>query len=510
MNIGRSLTVHAQRIPHKVAIIYENETYTYEEVNKEVNKLANGFLSAGIRKGDKVAMMMMNSSAFFITYFAIMKVGAIAVPINFRLTSSEVTYVLKDSDSSICLFDEEYATLIEDASKSCPLLQLKITLGNESIMNHYTYKSFISSNIEEPMIEVKDDDDCQILYTSGTTGKPKGVLFDHHRVFHVGISVMGMMKVNSEDVMLHVAPLFHCAQLNLFMLPATYVGATQVIHKEFKPQKVLEDIQQYQITFFFGVPAMYNFLLQVPNASEYDISSVTRCTYGAAPMPVTLIEGSMKLFGHRNFYNLCGQTEAGQGGVVLFPKDHDTKLGTSGKAMLNTFIRVVNEEGKDIKVGEVGEFLINGETVMKEYYKKPDATAEVLRNGWLYTGDLATIDKEGFITLVDRKKDMIISGGENIYSTEVEQVLYAHPSILEVAVIGIPDEQWGESVLAYVVPKQGITLNYDDILEHSRKYLARYKLPKKLIEMEALPRNASGKVLKHILRTQVKQRQGAE
>ncbi|GGE60658.1 acyl-CoA synthetase [Priestia taiwanensis] len=503
MDIGRSLTVHAKRIPHKIAVIFEEETYTYGEINKEVNKLANAFLREGIRKGDKVAMMMKNSSYFFITYFAIMKVGAIAVPVNFRLTVSESSYILQDSDSTVCLYDREYENLIQEASENCPLLVLRINM-------HTSYESFISSNEEEPNIQVNEEDDCQILYTSGTTGRPKGVLFDHHRVFHVGVSVMAMMMINNEDVMLHVAPLFHCAQLNLFMIPATYVGATQVIHKEFGPQKVLEDIQTHRISFFFGVPAMYNFLLQVPNASEYDMRSVTRCAYGAAPMPVTLIEGSMKLFGHRNFYNLCGQTEAGPGGVVLYPKEHETKLGTSGKAMLNTFARVVDDRGNDVKVGEVGEFLIQGETVMKEYYKKPEETKEVLRDGWLYTGDLATIDEDGFLTLVDRKKDMIISGGENIYSTEVEQVLYAHPSILEVAVIGIPDEKWGESVLAYIVPKQGEMLNFTAMVKHCENKLARYKLPKKLIEIEALPRNASGKVLKHILREKAKQKQGVE
>jgi acyl-CoA synthetase (AMP-forming)/AMP-acid ligase II len=505
MDIGRSVTVHAKRNPNKLAVIYENETYTYKEINKEVNRVANSFLSVGMKKGDKIALMMKNSPLFFIAYFAIMKVGAIAVPINFRLATPEVAHILKDSEVRICLYDEEYRSLIAEASTDCPLLQRTINVGDGSQNRHDSYVSFLSLNDQEPNVYVDDKDDCQILYTSGTTGRPKGVLFDHHRVFQVGVCVMGMMMINHSDVMLHTAPLFHCAQLNLCMLPATYVGATQVIHKEFRAEKVLEDIERYRVSFFFGVPTMYNFLLHAPNANKYDVSSVTRCAYGAAPMPPTLIEGSMKLFGHKKFYNICGQTEAGPGGVVLYPEEHEKKLGASGKAMLNTFVRVVNDAGKDVKVGEVGEFLIKGETVMKKYYNNPKATAETLRDGWLYTGDLATIDEDGFLTLVDRKKDMIISGGENIYSTEVEQVLYAHSSILEVAVVGVVDEQWGESVLAYAVPKKGVKLDHDDILEHSERHLARYKLPKKIVEIDALPRNPSGKVLKHVLREQAKQ-----
>lgn len=501
MDIGLSLSRNARRIPEKTAIVYEDRTYTYEQLNQEVNKLSHGLIKRGVKKGDKIALMMKNSDTFIIVFYAIMKTGAIAVPVNFRLTANEVSYILDDSDSSIVVFDEEYASLINDATLQNNKIHLKVTTGDTALTGQVSLQELLVENSEDPDVSVDESDDAEILYTSGTTGYPKGALFDHHRLLHVAFNTSLILKINPDDVLLHAAPLFHSAQLNLFMIPGIYLGCTQVIHQNFEPEKVLKAIEHYKISLFFGVPTMYNFLLQVPEKNKYDLSSVTRCGYGAAPMPIALLEPAMELFGTDQFYNMCGQTEGGPGaGAFLLPEQHKTKMGAGGKASLNTELRVVDEHGDDVQPDEVGEFIIQSEMVMKRYYNKPEETAQALRNGWLYTGDLATIDEDGFITLVDRKKDMIVSGGENIYSTEVEQALYRHPQLLDATVVGLPDPVWGEKVVAIIVPKPGETLDYAELKQFCKDHLADYKIPVEFIEEKEIPRNASGKVLKYRIR----------
>ncbi|RLL46835.1 long-chain-fatty-acid--CoA ligase [Oceanobacillus piezotolerans] len=501
MDIGLSLSRNARRIPNKTAIIYEGETYSYERFNNEVNKLAHGLLKQGVKKGDKIAFMMKNSDKFMIVYYAIMKVGAIAVPVNFRLTINEVAYILDDCDASIVFFDGDYTSLINYATAENEKIYMKVAIDNNAFDDQLAYEEILTDNIIDPNVIVDESDDVEILYTSGTTGYPKGALFDHHRVLHVVFNTSMNMKINPGDNLLHVAPLFHSAQLNLFMVTGTYLGCTQVIHQSFEPEKVLEAIEKYKISIFFSVPTMYNFLLQVPNKEKYDLSSVTRCGYGAAPMPVAVLEQTIELFGTDQFYNMCGQTEGGPGaGIFLLPEEHKYKMGAGGKASLNTEVRVVDDNGNDILPGQVGEFIIQSEMVMKRYYNKPEETKKTLKNGWLYTGDLATIDEDGYITLVDRKKDMIISGGENVYSTEIEQVLYKYPKLLESAVIGLPDPTWGEKVVAIIVPKKGEKIDHQDLKDFCRKFLAGYKVPVEFIEEVEIPRNASGKVLKYKMR----------
>lgn len=499
MRIYDGLERNARNRGDKVAIIFNDRTYTYKEYNEQVNRMAHALIQFGVKKGDKIALMMKNSDLFIFVYYAILKAGAVAVPINFRLTAHEVSYILNNSDSRIVFADEDYKELIYKASEGNEKLELQVICGANKLENQMLLTEFQSSKVENPDLDVLEEDDAEILYTSGTTGLPKGVVLDHHRVLHVGILMAITMKMGPEDRILHVAPLFHSAQLNLFLVSSTMLGCTQIVQQDFHPVETLRMIQDQKITLFFGVPTMYNFFLQVPKGT-FDVSSIKRCGYGAAPMPIATLQKAMDLFGTDQFYNLCGLTEGGPGGIFLDPDQHKIKFGVSGKANHFTDARVVDENGKDIKPGEVGEFIIKGETIMKEYYKNPEETKKVLKDGWLYTGDLATIDEDGYITLVDRKKDMIISGGENVYSTEVEQVLYKHPDILEAAVIGVPHEVWGEAVAAIVVPKEGKTIDKDELIQFCREKLAGYKIPRLIYEIDQLPRNASGKVLKYKLR----------
>ncbi|WML57568.1 long-chain fatty acid--CoA ligase [Neobacillus sp. PS2-9] len=504
MNIGSLLTQNARKYPELLAIECEGRSYTYRQFNEEVNQLAHGLMEQGVKKGDKLALMMKNSDHFVFTFFAAAKIGAVAVPVNFRLTASEVQYILQQSDAAVVVCDQEFESIIAEAKQGAGV-RLVITVGGEpETTGYYSYETILSANIEEPNVEVSQQDDLEILYTSGTTGRPKGALFTHDQIFKVGISVIINMGIRPHEHILHLAPLFHSAQLNLFLISGVALGATHIIHRDFHPVKTLQAIQEHKITHLFAVPAMYNFLLQVPNAADYDLSSIKRVGYGAAPMAPELVKKSMQLFKTDQFYNLCGLTEAGPGGILLDPEGHKNHLGKGGKPIFLTETRVVNEEGIDVLPGVIGEFIVRSPMVMKEYYKKPEETKSTLKDGWLYTGDLATMDEEGYITLVDRKKDMIISGGENVYSVEVESVLFEHPGILDAAIIGLPDEVWGEAVCAIVVPKEGAVIDEQELRSFCRQKLAGYKVPRRIFIEEQLPRNASGKVLKYQLRQKMR------
>ncbi|MFO7264241.1 MAG: long-chain fatty acid--CoA ligase [Bacillaceae bacterium G1] len=503
MHLGKTLAINASRIPHHEALVCEGRRYTYRQLNEMVNRMAHGLLKCGIRKGDKISLVMTNSDYFVISYYAILKVGGVVVPINFRLTPPEIQYILDHSDSCMVIVDADLAPGVMEAARSVPAIRKVVVAGQPTVEGAEPWESLLDESTEEPDVPVDESDDCEILYTSGTTGRPKGALFDHHRILYVGINVIAGLGVNPRDRLLHVAPLFHSAQLNLFLVSGTFVGATHVVMRQFHPVDVMKTIQEEKITLFFGVPTMYSYLLQVP-AGTYDLRSVQRCAYGAAPMAPELVKQSMALFRTDQFYNLCGLTEAGPGGVYLPPERHLEKLGAGGIPVPNTEVRVVDEQGNDVPPGVVGEMIIRGETVMKGYYKNPEATAETIRDGWLYTGDLAVLDEEGYLTLVDRKKDMIITGGENVYSTEVEQVLYAHPSVFEAAVIGLPHPVWGEMVAAVIVPKPGHGIQLNELEAFCRQSLAGYKIPRKIFIAEQLPRNAAGKVLKYQLRQMYK------
>ncbi|WP_040206139.1 acyl-CoA synthetase [Neobacillus jeddahensis] len=503
MNIGSLLSQSASKFPELLAIECEGRSYTYRQFNEEVNQLAHGLLQYGVKKGDKLALMMKNSDHYVFTFFAAAKIGAVAVPVNFRLTASEVHYILAQSDTAIVVCDKEFEATITEAKEETDV-RLVITVGEPETEAFYAYETIKTANSKEPDVEVTEKDDVEILYTSGTTGRPKGALFDHDQIFKVGISVVINMGIRPHERILHLAPLFHSAQLNLFLISGVALAATHIIHRDFHPVKTLQAIQEHKITHLFAVPAMYNFLLQVPNASEYDLTSIKRVGYGAAPMAPELVKKSIQLFKTDQFYNLCGLTEAGPGGILLDPEGHRRHLGKGGKPIFMTETRVVNEEGEDVLPGVIGEFIVRSPMVMKEYYKKPEETRSTLKDGWLYTGDLATLDEEGYITLVDRKKDMIISGGENVYSVEVEGVLFEHPAILDAAIIGLPDEVWGEAVCAVIVPKEGAEIDEQELRNFCRQKLAGYKVPRRIFMEQELPRNASGKILKYQLRQKMR------
>ena len=500
MNITTTLTVNARRHPEKTAISYEGKTHSYRELDEEVNRFANGLLKKGLQKGDKVSLFMKNSDHFVIAFYSVLKAGGVAVPVDYRLNVNDSSYIFRQSESNFVICDAEYEQLVTKAKQQAEHLHHVIIHPMAQNDNFFHWEDIKSEDTSAPEVEVLNSDDAEILYTSGTTGNPKGALFDHQRVLQVNTSFALGTELCAGDRFIHAAPLFHAAQLNMFFVTGILLGATNVIVHHFEPAHMMEEIDKNQITVFFGLPEMYNALLEAPNKENYNLSSVSKCLYGADPMEPSLVEKAMDFFGHRQFYNLCYVTEGGPGGVLLSPEEHKTKLGVGGKPMLFTEVRVVDDEFQDVEPGKVGEFIIKSGMVMKEYFGLPEETEEAFSDGWLLTGDLATIDEDGYISLVDRKQDRIISAGENIYSVEVEQAVNNHPKVLESVTVGLPEEEWGEIVGVIIVPKEGEVIEEDELMSHCLAHLDGHKIPKKFLIVDELPRNASGKILKYQLR----------
>ena len=502
MDLGGLVTRNARTVPDKEGIIFEDKRYTWREVNERVNTVANALISAGIKKGDKVAMWMFNSDLFMFAFYGIAKAGAVAVPVNFRLAPREAEYIFGNCDAMAVIFDDVFEPAVREMRDRLGQVSTFLSAGSERFDGFDPMADvFASGSTDEPGVAVDEFDDSEIIYTSGTTGKPKGALLIHHAQMVVTTTVATLISLRPADRILHAAPMFHSAELNLYCNPGTYVGATHVIVKDFIPNLVLELIQKEKITQFFGAPVMYSFMMSVPDFDQYDLSSVRYFGYGAAPMAAEAVRKMIEKFKTDQFFCLCGLTEGGPGGVALYPEDQIRKAGAGGKYIVNMETRLVDTEDNTItEPGVVGELVIKGETTMKEYYKNPEATAETIRDGWVHTGDLGTMDDEGYITLVDRAKDMIITGGENVYSKEVEDAIFENPAIADAVIIGVPHAEWGETVMAVVVLNQGQSLDLEGLREFLKPRIADYKIPRLMEVVDALPRNVSGKVLKYKMR----------
>jgi acyl-CoA synthetase (AMP-forming)/AMP-acid ligase II len=504
MNLGELVARNARMLPEKEALVYDDNRYTWREVNERVNAIANTFVEMGLRKGDKVNMWMFNTDFFVFTFYGIVKAGGVAVPVNFRLAPPEAEYIFDHCDASILVFDDVFEAAVREMQPRLGKIKRFISAGSGSFDGFDAISRVMDQGkYHEPSIPIDEFDESEIIYTSGTTGRPKGAILTHHNQMAITTSMASLIGLNPRDRILHAAPLFHSAELNLYLNPGTYLGSTHVVARDFIPNKILSLIQKEKITQFFGAPVMYSFMMMVPDFDQYDLSTVRYYGYGAAPMAAESVRQMIGKFKTTSFFCLCGFTEAGPGGVALLPEDQIRKAGAGGKYVVNMESRIANDRGETIIIpGVVGELCIKGDTIMKGYYKNPEATAEAIRDGWVYSGDLAIMDEEGYITLVDRKKDMIITGGENVYSKEVEDAIYENPKVQEAAIIGVPHPSWGETVVAVIAPKQGETLTMDELREFLKPRIADYKIPRLLEIMPALPKNVAGKVLKYKLREQ--------
>ncbi|KPJ61900.1 MAG: hypothetical protein AMJ42_00590 [Deltaproteobacteria bacterium DG_8] len=495
LTIGEMLTKSAQEFPDKIAIICDGKWVTYRELNSRVNQLAHGLLSRGINRNSRVAILMYNSIELVEIYFALAKVGIVGIPLNFRLTGPELSYSIENSDATVLIMEEEFESTINQLKSQLPKIEHFITVEKKPHKVGEYYNLYHNQPDYEPGIKVKPEDESFVIYSSGTTGKPKGVVLTHKNHFWNTINYTIAYQMDKNDVELALTPMFHSSTLGRIF---TYVFtcSTFVTSHRFDPEHVMELITQHKVTSITQTPTMYAGLLNLKRTERYHTSSVKRIVSGAAPIFPEMKGELAHLFPNAGIFDLYGLTEASPGVTILGPHDPPEKGTSVGKPMMSVSIKIVDEEGKEIPSGGSGEIICRGPNVMKGYYNNPAATQEVLKGGWLYSGDVGKIDQDGYLYLTGRKKELIISGGENIYPAEVEAVLQRHPFILEAAVIGVPDEYWGESVKAVVVPKPGKTLTDQEVFEYCKSQLAHYKKPKSVEFIDALPKNAAHKVMK--------------
>ncbi len=483
------------------------KSWTYSEWDREVNHLANAFRQSGVKKGDRVSTVLYNTAEFAMALFACMKIGAVFNPINFRLMGKEVEFILRDACPKVVLYEKATSGPVAHAAKSVPNIQFWCIDEPDSFAKNY-YEETSKASSERPDCELDENDPYAIMYTSGTTGMPKGVMHSHRNMVDQSLIMSAVMRVTKNERGLCIAPMFHCAELHCAFLPRLMMGGTNIIMHHFDAKELVQAIKEEKITHFFAAPTMWNMMLR-EDLTDADFSSLRAGLYGGAPMAPALVKEVNNTL-DIDLFQAYGMTEMGPAISVLYDDEQLGKSGAAGKALINHEIRVAKiKEGtptdpEDICApGELGEIIVRGPSTMLEYFNRPDATKEALYKGWYHSGDVGYLDKEGFLWVSDRVKDMILSGGENIYSREVEDVLFEHPGVLDAAVIGEPDELWGERVVAFVV-KKDLSLSGEELdkfcTENDR--LARYKRPRRYEFMDELPRNASGKLQKFILREQ--------
>ncbi|MCC6853406.1 MAG: long-chain fatty acid--CoA ligase [Rubrivivax sp.] len=496
-NIGLFLAKRARLDPHRAGLVFEGRRYSFREWNARANRAAHAFAGLGIGRGDRVGLLMANSPEFLECFFGLAKIGAIVVPLNWRLTPPELAFIANDAGIRALAYGPEYAATAAALRGQIPDGSW-IALDQAPAGDHDYARLTAAAPETEPAPAGAGADALMIMFTSGTTGKPKGAVLSHDNLFYDSCTVALSTDWRWGDRVLVALPLFHIGAL-IDVVIDVHVGSTTVLMKAFDPVGFLKTLQDEKINSFLAVPAMLQFMLQVPALREFDLSSVRWALCGTAPVPVPLIQAWAQ-FGIA-IQQVYGLTECAGGAAVLGSERALDKIGSTGLPMFHTDIRVVDGLGRDAAADEVGEILIRGPHVIGAYWNNPQASADALRDGWLHTGDLGRLDAEGYLYVVDRKKDMVISGGENIYPAEVESVLTALPQCAEVAVIGVPDPAWGEAVCAVVRLRDGQSLTLDEVVAHCSGKLGKYKIPKKLIvSAEPLPRNPTGKLLKRLLR----------
>lgn len=493
--------------PDQEAFIYGSKRITFSEFNRRVNSLIRALLSVGVKKGDVIGILSWNCLEYTDVFGAAMKGGFIASPFNPRLQTSELDYLINYSEANVLFVGPELFEKVESLRPHLSKVKVFISFENthpDMVLHNELLKSYSS---EEPAVHVIRDDPLYIFYTSGTTGIPRGALYTHRRKMEdtrIYAQALGA-EVGDKHVM--VMPLFHIgghAQFWTFF----YAGGSNVIMKFFDPELTLKTIQEERATDIHVVPTHLVSMFSLPDFETYDLSSLKRIWYAASPMPLEILKKAIKKFGPILIQGY-GQTESGplvsclpkQAHNVIEGSQEDQKILVScGQPCPGVHIRIVNEKGEDVRPGELGEIIVHGEQIMVEYWKRPEETRETIVDGWLHTGDIGRYDEKGYIYIIDRKRDMIISGGENIYPREVEEVLYQHPSVKEVAVIGIPDPYWVERVHAVVVLKEGMAVTQEELIEFCKQRIARYKAPKSVEFVDFLPKTPSGKILKRELR----------
>ena len=506
INVGNWIEKWARIQPEKIALISEGTPYTYRELDQRINRLSNFFLDTGLKKGGRVGVLLRNCKQYIEIFFALSKIGGILVPLNWRLTPSELEFILRDSGTDMIIFETEFmanAEVLREKVKVTTNISCTIgekvkkpdtpswTFDYETSIKRYSDKNPV------PSWSSGDTDPHIIMYTSGTTGLPKGAILSHRKTFFNVLNAEICFDLAGNDIVIIGRSLFHSGGLIVEMAPVMYKGGTIIVHRRFQPQEILETVEQQKVTILELPATVYSFILDECNMDDYDLSSLKCCFTGGERVPVSLLQA----FAEKGIFisQIYGLTEASTLFWLPIKKVHE-KMGSVGQPVFHGDVRIINKHGKQVKTGEIGEIIVSGPTVMNGYWKRKDLTAEVIKDGWLHTGDLARVDENGFTYIVDRKTNMFISGGENIYPAEVEKAIIHHPSIVDAAVIGVPDKKWGEVGKAYIVVKDGARISARDVTGFLRDKLARYKIPKRIEFIKKLPKTASGKIRKHLLK----------
>jgi fatty-acyl-CoA synthase len=489
------VTRSARRTPDRVALQFADRTWTYRELDDAVTRAAGFLAELGIAGGDRVATYGRNSDAYALAFLGCARLGAVHVPINYALTGEELGYLLEQSGSRLLLVDPALAAPVA-ALPAQPKQVVPLRDAPGSLLDRAR-----EGAIPELTSTVADTDLVQLLYTSGTTSRPKGAMMTHRGLVHEYVSGVHALAMSEDDRPLHAMPLYHSAGMQLFLMPYLMVGATNIVMEAPDVPEVLRRIEADRIGAIFLAPTVWVPLVNHADFGARDLSSLRKAFYGASIMPVPVLNRLREALPALGVYNCFGQSEIGPLATVLQPEEHDERPDSCGRPVLFVELRVVDDDGRDVEPGGTGEVVYRSPQLCEGYWDKPEETAEAFRDGWFHSGDLVRIDAHGYITVVDRIKDVINTGGVLVASREVEDVLYTHEAVAEVAVVGVPDERWIEAVAAFVVLRGEAT--EEDLIAHARRHLAGYKTPKQVHVVDELPRNQSGKLLKRVLRDQL-------
>jgi acyl-CoA synthetase (AMP-forming)/AMP-acid ligase II len=488
--------------PERAALRFRGRTTSWRELDRRASRVAHALIAEGVQRGDRVCLLDKTHDAALEVLFGIAKAGAVFTPVNWRLAPREIAWVLNDAEAPVLFVGDEYAETAREIRPRLGKLRALVRFGDapDDAAAYAAWRDAAPDT--DPRRDGSEDETAWQLYTSGTTGLPKGAELTHRNLIGtMGVGMLGFGDVRAGDVGLISAPLYHIGGAG-YALVVLYAGATLVLVREFVPAEILRAIAEERVNHTFWVPAMMLFLLSHPECAKTDFSSLKSILYGASPIPEALLVRALEIFGC-DFIQAYGLTET-TGAICLLPAEEHVpgspRLRSCGRAVFGARLRVVDAEGRDCAPGEVGEIVARGEQIMKGYWRRPEATAEVIRDGWFWSGDAGWMDEDGYLYIHDRVKDMIVSGGENVYPAEVENVLAAHPAVADVAVIGVPDERWGEAVKAVVVLRPEARATEHELMEFCRDKIAGYKRPRSVDFADALPRNPTGKVLKRELR----------
>ena len=510
-SIGDLLRRSAARMPGKTAIVYRDLRQTYAALDETVNRTANALAARGVGKGDRIAVFSHNNHAFVVVYFAIARLGAVSVPVNFMLAAGEVGYVLEHSDATGVIVEDALLPVAEQAMDDAGLtgtVRLRGVIPGDGPAAPAGWESVADwmahDDASPPAVLVADDDLAQLIYTSGTESRPKGAMLSGGSLIAQYVTCVVDGEMSADDVEVHSLPLYHCAQLHCFLTPGIYLGATNIVLPGADAGTILQAVEAERATKLFCPPTVWISLLRHPDFDRRDLSSLRKGYYGASIMPVEVLKEIGDRLPSVRLFNFYGQTEMAPLATVLKPEDQVRKAGSAGRPALNVETLVVDEAGQPVPSGQVGEIVHRSPHAMLGYWNDPEKTDAAFAGGWFHSGDLGVLDAEGYLTVVDRKKDMIKTGGENVASREVEEVLYQHPAVAEAAVFGLPHPRWIEAVAAVVVLRGGTTASAEELINHCRERLAGFKAPKYLVFAEQLPKNASGKLLKRELRASVR------